>query len=78
MIYIDVRTKEEFDGGHVDGALHHDIMQMMQGFFPNLKKDTNITLYCQSGNRAMIALDMMHTAGFTHVTSGGGIADIQV
>ncbi|MEI6022572.1 MAG: rhodanese-like domain-containing protein [bacterium] len=77
MIYIDVRTKEEFDGGHVDGALHHDIMQMMQGFFPDLEKDADITLYCQSGNRAMMALGMMHAAGFTHVTNGGGIADIQ-
>jgi rhodanese-related sulfurtransferase len=34
MIYIDVRTKGEYDSGHKEGALHHDIMDMMSGVFP--------------------------------------------
>lgn len=77
MIYIDVRTKEEYDEGHVQGALLHDIMDMMKGIFPAIPKDTEITLYCQSGNRSMMAKNFMTKAGFTHVVDGGGINDVQ-
>lgn len=73
MLYIDVRTKEEYDAGHVPNALHHDIMQMMEGVFPNVSKDEEITLYCESGNRSMMAKTFMESAGFTNVTNGGGM-----
>jgi phage shock protein E len=73
---IDVRTKEEYEGGHVDGTLHHDIMEMMEGRFPELPKDAEITLYCESGNRAMMAKMFMEQAGFTQVASGGGLVEM--
>ncbi len=76
MIYIDVRTKGEYDSGHKEGALHHDIMDMMCGTFPELPKDTEIILYCESGNRSMMAQNMMQNAGFTGVTNGGSYTDI--
>jgi len=76
MIYIDVRTKGEYDSGHKDGALHHDIMDIMQGIYPKVDKDTDITLYCESGNRSMMAKGMLESVGFTHVTDGGGIDSI--
>lgn len=78
MIYIDVRTKGEYETGHVPGAINHDIMDMMQGVFPNIDKDTEVTLYCESGNRSMMAKTMMEKAGFTRVTNGGSIHDIHV
>ncbi len=77
MIYIDVRTKEEYDAGHVPNALHHDIMQMMEGVFPNVPKDEEITLYCESGNRSMMAKTFMESAGFTNVTNGGGMEEVE-
>ena len=77
MILIDVRTKAEYDGGHVDGALHHDIMQMMEGVFPDIYKNEEITLYCESGNRSMIAKTLMENVGFTRVTDGGSIENFQ-
>ncbi len=76
MIYIDVRTKGEYDSGHKEGALHHDIMDMMEGKFPSLPKDSEIILYCESGNRSMMAQGMMQNAGFTNVTNGGSYTDL--
>jgi len=76
MIYIDVRTKSEYDTDHKREALHHDIMDMMQGTFPNIDKDTEIILYCESGNRSMMAKNMMEDFGFTKVINGGSIYDI--
>ena len=76
MIYIDVRTKGEYDSGHKDGALHHDIMDMMEGKFPDLPKDSEIILYCESGNRSMMAKSMMEGVGFTNITNGGSYSDV--
>ncbi len=73
MIYVDVRTKGEYETGHFPSAVNHDIMDMMQGVFPNLDKDEEITLYCESGNRSMMAKNFMEQAGFTHVVDGGSI-----
>lgn len=39
MILIDVRTRCEYDAEHIDGALLHDIMDMMQGVFPDIDKN---------------------------------------
>lgn len=73
MIYIDVRTKREYDNGHKNDAIHHDIMDIMQGIYPKIDKDTEITLYCESGNRSMMAKEMLESIGFEHVTDGGSI-----
>ncbi len=76
MKIIDVRTKGEYDAGHIEGAILHDIQDMMQGVFPNLNKDEEITLYCESGNRSMMAKSFLESAGFTNVSDGGGIEDL--
>ncbi len=76
MIYIDVRTKGEYDMGHKDGAINHDIMDMMSGIFPDLPKDSEITLYCESGNRSMMAQTIMQNTGFINVTNGGSFTDV--
>jgi len=73
MILIDVRTKTEYDTDHIEGAVLHDIMEMMQGVFPNVAKDADICLYCESGNRSMMAKTMMERAGFTNIKDGGSI-----
>ncbi len=73
---IDVRTKGEYDTGHIEGAILHDIMDMMKGVFPNIAKDEAVTLYCESGNRSMMAKTMMDQAGFVNVTDGGGMDDL--
>ncbi len=73
---LDVRTKGEYDSGNIDGAIHHDIMDMMEGNFPNIPKDSEIILYCESGNRSMMAKSMMESVGFTNVTNGGSYTDI--
>ncbi len=76
MILIDVRTKEEYKNGHVEGAIHHDIMDMMQGIFPKLDKDEEISLYCESGNRSMMAKQFMNNAGFKNITDLGSINNL--
>lgn len=73
---LDVRTKGEYDCGCVDGAIHHDIMDMMYGKFPDIDKGAQIVVYCESGNRSMMACNMLAQNGFTCVTDGGGIDNL--
>jgi rhodanese-like protein len=36
--FIDVRTDEEWNAGHIDGALHFDLARMQQGSCPTCRK----------------------------------------
>jgi len=76
MILIDVRTRREYEGGHINGAINHDIMDMMQGVFPNIDKKEEITIYCESGNRSMMAKSMMENEGFNNIIDAGGISNL--
>lgn len=76
MIFIDVRTEEEYNNGHKENALHFDIMRMMDGFLPDINKDTEIVLYCESGNRSMMAKSIMEKNGFSNVIDGGAFNKI--
>ncbi len=66
----------EYDMGHKDGALHFDIMDIMQGNAPDLSKDEEIVLYCESGNRAMMAKSMLEDMGFKNVVNCGGLDEV--
>lgn len=76
MYILDVRTKEEFEEGHIEGAALFDIMDIMQGELPQVPLDTPILLYCESGNRAMIAKTLLEQEEYTNVTNGGGIKEM--
>jgi rhodanese-related sulfurtransferase len=73
-IVIDVRTPEEFDTGHLDGALNiswesSEFVQAVDA----LDKSANYVIYCRSGNRAGQAIDKMASMGFTNLTNLGSV-----
>lgn len=73
-ILVDVRTASEFASGHVEGAMNIDVNGPdFLGKVGTLPKEGQILLYCRSGNRSSVALDMMKKAGFGQVShlSGG-------
>lgn len=72
MIYLDVRTKSEYDEGHYDNAINHDLALLMQGVLPDIDKDAEIHVYCRSGGRSEIAKEILIKHGFMHVTNIGG------
>jgi phage shock protein E len=64
-VVLDVRTPKEFAEGHVPGAINisHDELEAR---LPELEadRDRDVVVYCRSGKRAGIALDMLEKAGF--------------
>ena len=70
---IDVRTPEEYDAGHLTGAVNVDVQAAdFHERVNGLDKSAHYVLYCRSGSRAGAAADMMLDMGFTDVVNAGG------
>lgn len=75
-LLVDVRTDEEFDAGHVEGAIHLPLERIEQGDTGTLQPTDEIYLYCRTGSRSGIALSYLSKQGFTQLTNLGGYEDI--
>ncbi|MDO4427535.1 MAG: rhodanese-like domain-containing protein [Moraxella sp.] len=76
-LWIDVRSSDEYNAGHLMGAInivHTDIAGQIASVAPN--KDEPIHLYCRSGRRAEVALQTLKEMGYTNVTNHGGYDDL--
>jgi rhodanese-related sulfurtransferase len=77
-LVVDVRSKEEFESGHLEGALnvpHTEIEENLSLFGPD--KDKPIVVYCHSGRRSGIAKEVLEKNGFTAVHNGGGYESLK-
>jgi phage shock protein E len=72
---IDVRTAQEFSGGHIEGAINIPYDQIDVGIrsIKGLTKEAPILLYCRSGRRSAIARESLEKLGFRRVLDGGGM-----
>ena len=76
LIILDVRTQEEFDAGHIAGAIlvpNETIIDEQPELLPDL--DAEILVYCRSGNRSGQAAMKLIDMGYTNVVDFGGIID---
>ncbi|MCO4330640.1 DsrE/DsrF/DrsH-like family protein [Staphylococcus hyicus] len=71
---IDVRTAEEYELGHVHGALLHPVQQI-ETF--DLPKDRTYYIYCRSGRRSHNAAEALATRGYEVVNLDGGFLAIE-
>ncbi len=74
--YIDVRTPDEFAAGHYPGAINHPLELIAQGIMPDVPHDTAVCVYCRSGARAGMALQLLQQAGYTSVSNGRSMTDL--
>ena len=75
IVLLDVRTAEEFNSGHIPTAvlLPYDQIEDKSEKLLN-DKNKEIIVYCRSGRRSAIALDMLVKLGYTNVKDFGGIS----
>jgi phage shock protein E len=73
---IDVRTPQEFNSGHIDGAINIPV-QELSSRMAELDKAQPTVVYCASGARSGSAMGMMKDAGFAQVYNGGGIGNMR-
>ena len=63
---LDVRSIDEFEAGHIEGALHAYVGQLPDAA-ESLAKNAPVTVMCGSGARAMIAASLLLRRGWTSV-----------
>ena len=64
-VVLDVRSKEEFDAGHLDRAIHIPL-ENVEIEIGNHVKDSNTVLFChcQSGMRSAVAVGKLKRMGY--------------
>ena len=75
-IILDVRTQEEYDQGHIPGAIvisHVEIAEKAEEVLTD--KEQLILVYCRSGRRSKIAAEALVGLGYTNIKEFGGIID---
>ena len=65
---LDVRTLDEYNNGHVDGALNIPLSEIYK-HLPKLNKAKVHYVYCKSGYRSMIASSILKRNGFDHIVN---------
>jgi len=64
-ILLDVRTPQEFQDGHIAGAVNFDISGLgIVGKIEILDKSKSYIVYCKSGGRSAMAAMLMKQKGF--------------
>ena len=75
-IILDVRTQEEYDEGHIPGAIvisHEEIAEKAEQVLTD--KEQLILVYCRSGRRSKIAAEALVELGYTNIKEFCGIID---
>lgn len=74
-IILDVRTQQEYDTGHIPGAIlipNETIGTQEPAQLPD--KSKLILVYCRSGNRSKQAAEKLVKLGYTNIVEFGGIS----
>ncbi|MCF0069542.1 rhodanese-like domain-containing protein [Dyadobacter sp. CY261] len=75
---VDVRTPEEFDGGHLQYATNINYNSPeFKAQIAKLDKHKPVYLYCRSGNRSGKAADTLQTLGFHSFYNIGGFEQLK-
>lgn len=74
-LLIDVRSAEEYAGGHLEGALSLPLVcltQQVRALAPD--PDRPVVVYCLSGARSATARAQLLAMGYREVINGGGVS----
>ena len=76
VVVVDVRTREEYDGGHIENAVlvpNESIGSEMPEALPD--KEATLLIYCRSGRRSKDAAEKLLSLGYQIVYDFGGVID---
>jgi phage shock protein E len=76
-VFVDVRTRSEFESGHIAGAKNIPLDELMSRLDELEGINGPLVLYCRSGNRSGMALNMLREAGWENLYNGGGVDDMR-
>lgn len=72
---VDVRTKGEFEGGSIKGAINIPVNEIEHAY-KKLSNKTTIVVFCRSGIRSKQALSVLKQMGIENVINGGSLQNL--
>src|SRR5690606_21319175 len=72
-VYVDVREKDEFDNGTIEGAkwIPRGLLELrIESAVP--RRDTPVVVFCAGGTRSALATRALHELGYNNVESMAG------
>ena len=75
VIVLDVREQDEFDAGHIPGAVLLPVGTITKATAASVIPETDsvVLVYCRSGNRSKTASKALADLGYTNIYEFGGI-----
>jgi len=75
VLILDVRRQDEFDAGHIPGAVLLPVESIDEASAAAVipEKNTVVLVYCRSGNRSKTASQALAELGYTNIHEFGGI-----
>jgi phage shock protein E len=74
---LDVRSKSEYAGGHIQGSMNISVDTLRNNLGKLKDKNKPIITCCASGMRSASAKSILVANGFTQVHNGGGWNSLQ-
>ena len=76
-ILVDVRSEDEYNEGHIDGALLLPVDSINEDSASEVieSKDSTVIVYCRSGNRSSQALHILNDLGYENVYDLGAMSN---
>ena len=76
-IWIDVRSEQEYNEGHLQGAINIPVNKIVEEITKvTTDKSAPINLYCRSGRRSGLAMEELNKLGYKNVTNHGGYQEL--
>ena len=66
LVILDVRTIAEFNDGHIEGATNIPVDELSTRL-SELSKNDELLVYCRTGNRSTIAVNILEDAEYTKI-----------
>lgn len=64
-VLVDVREVEEYENGHLPGAVNVPLSEF-QARYTEIPTDRTVVLVCRSGGRSQMAAEFLHSTGQYH------------
>lgn len=74
---LDVRTPDEYNESHINGAINLPLQDMKVGVMPSAPKEKPLYVYCRSGNRSAESTKILASAGYQNVIDLGAMPYVQ-
>ncbi len=66
VMLLDVRADKEYNTGHIPGSVHIPLADL-GAKAKKIRKDKEIVVYCQNGNRSIWAIKRLMGMGYTNL-----------